>query len=275
MKNLTTRERKASNPFSLSLFFLTITTTLAVFFVPLAIYLPSFWQRQISFPIWKYAIVFLCAHFLACFVEFFFHRYFLHSCKFRFLKRFYTQHTLHHALTSVRAVSRDGEACIESKYPIVTEKQYEASFFPWFSLGAFLLLSLPLVILGQWMFLGWPIVLGSVAAVTWSLILYELVHSTEHLPYESFWASRVTSLRWGKFWRSLYSFHIHHHAHIGTNEAVGGFFGIPMADIVFGTHVSSSTPLVDGMSVKCAAIIAPRPIGIIRFLDHHFGFKKK
>jgi len=61
----------------------------------------------------------------------------LHKPAVPFLRRFYRQHTLHHALTRIaRKQTRDGRGLmfIENKYPILEPEQNEAAFFhftPW------------------------------------------------------------------------------------------------------------------------------------------------
>ncbi|MES1167238.1 MAG: hemolysin III family protein, partial [Pseudomonadota bacterium] len=139
---------KIEPKFSATLFITTIVLTLAALFGILALGLPAVWQAQLAAG-WKAVLVtFLAVHLLAAFVEFVFHRYVLHAPLVPFLSYFYKQHTLHHALTRVGyQKSKRGEQvpCLVENvavnlYPIMEEPQYEASYFPWYSLTVFALL---------------------------------------------------------------------------------------------------------------------------------------
>ncbi len=267
MSDPTTQSRKIEKPFSPIFFLLIIVLTLSVFAGILKITFPNVWAIQFGAHWYEIIFVFIIAHFLASFVEFFFHRYFLHAYPFAFLRRFYRQHTLHHSLTSVRLVTLSDKKVISSHYPILEEAQYEASYFPWFSLSIFIFISLPLMGLIQWIMPTTPILIGTILAITWSLILYEFIHAVEHLSYDNFWRSKINNRRWGRIWRLIYSFHIRHHAYIKCNEAVGGFFGIPLPDFIFGTYISSKTLLIDGTTANEKDFSTPMPCLLIRFLD--------
>ena len=146
--------------FSLPLFAFTILATLAGLFLLLRLIAPAIWEHQLIAPLWRYAAVFAAVSMLACFVEFFFHRYMLHMPVIPGMQRLYRQHTLHHALTRIaRKPMQDGRQVmfVENKFPIVEPEQGEGSFFPWYSLGTFAVLLTPLFGLLHWMLPGFPL----------------------------------------------------------------------------------------------------------------------
>src|SRR4051812_25965820 len=87
--------------FSLPLFVLTVLATIVGLLAALRLFAPSAWTAQFLAPMWKAGVVFLATSLLTCFIEFFFHRYVLHTPAIPFLRRLYRQHTLHHALTRI------------------------------------------------------------------------------------------------------------------------------------------------------------------------------
>jgi hemolysin III len=255
--------------FSLGLFLLTVALTVVLLGAILRLVAPETWQLQWQAPVWAFVVAFAAISLLNCFVEFFFHRYVLHRPAVPGLGRLYRQHTLHHALTRIaRKPSRDGRNLlfVENKFPIVEPEQGEGSFFPWFSLAVFAALLTPVFILLQWLAPAFPWFLGGTAALTSSLILYELLHAINHWPFEK-WAPLVDHPRWAWFWRPVYSFHLRHHAVIDCNESVSGFFGLPLADWLFRTCVIPPTIYADGEAWKAENFTAPRPSRLIRWLD--------
>jgi hemolysin III len=266
------RSSRTEPKFSPWLFLLTIATTLAGLCGLIAWTLPEWWQVQVSAPWWSLLGVFVVAHGIAAVVEFFFHRYLLHAPLVPFLSYFYKQHTLHHALTRVgyRRAGADGASLpllVENRYPIEEKKQHEASYFPWYALLVFTLIAGVLIVPVQWMLPQVPVVLGSVLAVAFSVTLYELLHAAEHLPV-SFWNRLLARRRSGRFWRKVYAFHLRHHADVRCNEAVSGFFGLPVADWVFGTYVDPETLYRHGSTADASQFASPRPrFGLIRWLD--------
>ena len=255
--------------FSLGLFILTIVITIAVGCAALRFLAPETWALQWQAPWWAFAVAFLAFSLLNCFFEFFFHRYVLHRPLIPGLGRLYRQHTLHHALTRIaRKPSRDGRGLlfVENKFPIVEPEQGEGSFFPWYSLATFVTIYSPLFVLLHALAPGFPWFLAGLAAMTSSLILYELLHAINHWPFER-WAPLIEHPRWGWFWRPVYSFHLRHHAVIDCNESVSGFFGLPVADWLFRTCVIPPTIYADGEEWTQKNFTAPRPRRLIRWLD--------
>src|SRR5438093_239303 len=87
--------------FSLPLFVLTVLATLAGLLAALRLFAPGIWAQQFLAPVWKGVLAFLVVSLVNCFMEYFFHRYVLHTPAIPFLRRLYRQHTLHHALTRI------------------------------------------------------------------------------------------------------------------------------------------------------------------------------
>lgn len=266
----TTPPRHAKHEeFSLPLFALTVVLTTAGLLALLRFATPGIWEAQLLAPWWKFASAFVAVSLLNCFFEFFFHRYILHLPAIPGLQRLYRQHTLHHALTRIaRKPTRDGRGVlfVENKFPIVEAEQGEGSFFPWYTLAAFALALAPAFAFLHWLLPTFPWFLGGLAALATSMTLYEVLHAINHWPFEK-WAPLIEHRTWGRFWRPVYSFHLRHHAVIDCNESVSGFFGLPVADWVFGTCLIPRTIYADGEEWKPENFVAPRPSGFIRWLD--------
>lgn len=255
--------------FSLPLFILTMLATLAGLLAALRLFVPSVWAAQFFAPVWATVVAFFIISLVNCFVEYFFHRYVLHTPAVPFLRRLYRQHTLHHALTRIaRKQGRDGRGIlfIENKFPIVEPEQNEAAFFPWYSLAVFAVVLSPLLALLQWLFPSFPWFLSGFAALAASLSLYEILHAINHWPFEK-WEPLIVHPRWGRFWRPAYAFHLRHHAVTDCNESISGFFGLPLADWAFGTCVIPQTVYAQGEEWTQDKFRSPNPRQFIRWLD--------
>ena len=255
--------------FSLPLFVLTVLTTLAGLMAALRLFTPGVWAAQFLAPVWKGVAAFLIISLANCFLEYFFHRYVLHTPAITFLRRLYRQHTLHHALTHIsRKQSRDGRGIlfIENKFPIIEPEQGEASFFPWYSLAIFALVLSPLLVLLHWLFPSFPWFVAGFAALAMSLTLYEILHAINHWPFEK-WEPLIIHPRWGGFWQPVYGFHLRHHAVTDCNESISGFFGLPLADWAFGTCVIPKTVYAQGEEWSPEKFSSPAPRGFILRLD--------
>jgi len=270
MPNPSVSRSHPEEKFSLPLFFLTLALTLAVFVTGLKFLAPAgVWRAQFAAAAWKGAAVFLALTLLNCFIEYFFHRYVLHKPAVPLLSRFYKQHTRHHNLTRiVRRRTPGGREVpfVENKFPIINAAQGEASFFPWYTLAVFAALLTPLLILLQWALPSFPCFFAGFAALAGSLTLYEVFHAIEHWSLEK-WGPLMENPRWGGFWRKVYSFHLRHHAVIDCNEAISGFFTLPVADWVFGTCVLPATLYEDGKECAAKQFKSPRPYWPIRMAD--------
>ena len=263
---------KAEPKFSVTLFAITNALTFAGLCGILAFLAPSVWRAQLAAPWWMLAIVILGAHCAAGVFEFFFHRYVLHAPLLPFLSRFYKQHTLHHALTRVgfQKAKRGQPAMpylVENHYPIEHEKQFEASYFPWYTLAIFVGLGCIAFAPAQWLLPQYPIFLGGFIGITFSLCLYEIIHAIEHWP-QTTWDRLVTEPTTGPFWRKAYAFHLRHHADIRCNEAISGIFGLPLPDLILGTYIDPETLYTHGRAAEPKEFVSPRPrFAFIRWLD--------
>lgn len=261
---------KVHKPFSPPLFVVNVIVSLAVLFGALALLAPGVWKTQWEAPWYSTLIVFLVAHFVNAGGEWVFHRYVLHAPLIPIFGIFWVKHTLHHRLTEVGlARGSPGKAgVVQNHYPITEPHQHESSFFTWYSCVAFgLVASIPLA-LAQALLPTAPIFLGGFLALGFSLLLYEFLHMTEHLSYEGFWKRKIEHPRFGKFWRAFYTFHLRHHADIKSNEAISGFFGLPIFDWIFGTYVKPRILYENGSEGVVSDYAPPRPrFGFIRWLD--------
>ena len=70
-------------------------------------------------------------------------------------------------------------------------------------------------------------------------------------------------------WVRVYGFHQAHHANYKCNLNVAGFFGIPLADLVFGTYKQPDRLLLDGAPATKATArrLMPQPRWPISWLD--------
>jgi hemolysin III len=258
----------ATEHFSLPLFLLTILATLGVIFLALRFLFPAAWTAQFEASWTKGAAVFALVSLLNAFVEYFFHRYILHTSALPWLSRFHRLHTLHHGLTRVvsRRFGSDEVLVIENRFPMEEPEQHEASFFPWYTLGAFALLLTPLLTLASWCFPSFPWFLSGYLALACSLTLYEVLHALNHWPLEK-WQPLLTQSRWSRIWRAVYGFHLRHHAVIDCNESISGFFGLPVADWLFNTCMIPKTVYAQGETWSADKFARPKPVALIRWLD--------
>ncbi len=256
--------------FSLPLFLFTVAASLAGLVVLLKLVAPdATWQAQVTGGAAGFAVAFLVIHLGTCFFEFFFHRYVLHKPVVPFLSRFYRQHTLHHSLTRIgKRYTTSGREVpfVENVYPVTTPEQGEASFFPWYTLAIFAVLLTPILIGLQALMPSIPWFFGGFAAIAFALSLYEIFHAIEHWSFER-WAPLIEHRTFGWFWRKVYSFHLRHHAVIDCNEAISGFFTLPVFDWVFGTFILPKSLYVTGTEWQANEFTSPRPVAFIRWCD--------
>jgi hemolysin III len=261
---------RVEEQFSLPLFLFTVAVSLAGLTALLWLLAPAaVWHVQVSTTVLRFAAVFLVISMFNCFVEYGFHRYVLHKPVASFLSRFYRQHTLHHSLTRIgrRRTSSGREVpYVENIYPVTEPEQGEASFFPWYTLAVFGAVLTPLLVVLHWFMPTLPWFLGGFCATAFSLTLYEVFHAIEHWSFER-WAPLIEHKQMGWFWRKVYSFHLRHHAVIDCNEAISGFFTLPVADWVFGTFLLPKSLYVDGSEWTEAEFVSPKPCALIRWID--------
>ncbi|MDC1205386.1 hypothetical protein N8083_00890 [Candidatus Pacebacteria bacterium] len=251
---------QASKKFSLLPFIYINSVTLFLSFAFIKILSPSIWQMQLSAS-WQLLLgTFACVHLFNAFIEYFFHRYALHVDIIPVFKHFYEQHTLHHDHTRVE---RDGIYAYNT-YPIIDPSQYEASFFPWYTLILFSVCFTPLFILIHLLAPSIPIFISGYTALFASVVLYELFHAAFHLPLSK-WDRLFAQKYIGSFWKIVYMFHLRHHANIRCNESVSGFFGLPIPDVLFKTYIQSNTLFPHKRLVDAKEFTAPqKPIFFIR-----------
>jgi hemolysin III len=208
-----------------------------------------------------------------CFGEYFFHRYLLHIDTVRFLGRLCASHRAHHKVTAIRFDDEKGE--VRSDYPIEdVTRDHHATFPPWALLPFFAAFT-PFFASIAFSFPGIPILISGYAAIAIAHFLYEVLHVIHHQPYESWWAPRLRG-RFSPFWHRLYGFHQAHHANYKCNINVAGFFGVPVADMVFGTYRRQRHLLIDGARATkgSARDLTPSPRWPIAWLDR-VAFKRR
>jgi hemolysin III len=251
------------------LFLTTVGLSLVGFLAALAFAFPETWQVQTRASPFAVAWVFVAVHLVNSPFEFLFHRWVLHAPLIPFLSIFYEKHTLHHALTRVavkRAVALGETPRIENWYPITKDIQHQVSFFPWYAFLVFGSLWTPVLAVVQWLLPETPVFLGGFIAIAWSLTLYEIIHMFEHVSLEK-WRPFLDHPRFGGFWRMVYGFHLRHHADTNSNETVSGFFGLPIADLAFGTFVNYGDLYRHGATAWPDWFKSPTPRFFIRWID--------
>ncbi len=270
MSQPATGRPRVEEHFSLPLFLFTVVASFACLGALLKLSAPdAIWQSQISASFWQFGAAFLAVTMFNCFMEWGFHRYVLHKPVIPFLSRFYKQHTLHHNLTRIARRRTPGGRevpFVENIYPITEPEQGEASFFPWYTLAVFTIALTPLLLIAQLLVPSLPWFFAGYSAVAGSVLLYELFHAVEHWSFER-WSPMIEHARFGWFWRKVYSFHLRHHAVIDCNEAISGFFTLPVADWVLGTFILPKTLYTDGTEWTPAEFTSPRPCALIRWCD--------
>jgi hemolysin III len=245
--------------FSIWRFVTLILLQCALLLIGMRFLAPDLWARQIAAGPVALILVFLAMQLFNCFFEWGFHRYVLHSVTTPWLRRFARGHRNHHALTNIQLRSDEAGPgrIVLNRYPIVDEEQFEDSAFPVYSLIAFWLLFTPMLVLVQRLLPHVPVYLGGYASIAWSMTAYEVFHSIEHLPY-GWWQRAVGDRHFGGLWRRIYGFHHFHHANIGSNEAISGFFGLPLADWAMRTYHQPQSLLLHGR-LATAKEFAVRP----------------
>lgn len=230
--------------------------------------LPGLWARQLAAGIPALTLTFLAAHLGLCFFEWVFHRYILHSITLPWLAWFARGHRSHHGLTPIKlqAAAPGSDRYVLNRYPIVEETQHEDSAFPWYSILGFWAFFTPLLLLVQWALPNAPVLVGSYTAIAFSMVLYEILHAIEHYPYE-WWKSATEHPRFGGFWSKFYGFHHMHHANISCNEAISGFFGLPIADWLFGTYHQPKELLLEGRVATARDFAVSPPPRWVQWLD--------
>jgi len=225
------------------------------------------WNQHVASGWGTIVLTCLVCNLALCFGEYFFHRYILHVETVRFLRSLCRGHLTHHKLTFIRF--DDPSGTVRSAYPITDAAHDEQSTFPPWALVPFFAFFTPFFAPIAFSFPRLPILIGGYTAIAIAHCLYELIHAAHHQSYESFWKPRLDHRRTGPFWTWLYGFHQAHHANYKCNLNVAGFFGIPLADLAFGTYRRSDPLLVDGAPATKASArrLIPDPRWPIAWLD--------
>ena len=262
--NVTVRRQR----FSIARFSVLVLLQLTLLFIALRLLFPKIWAKNVAAGPWAFILVFLGVHLFLSFFEWFFHRYVLHGVTMWWLQRFAQAHRHHHSLTPIRLrpVEQGSDRFVLNEYPITREEQYPDSDFPVYALAAFWALFTPLLVGLQLLWPRMPMLLGGYAAIAWGMTLYEVLHAIDHWPYE-WWQRATEHPRFGALWRRLYGFHLMHHANIGCNEAISGFFGMPVPDWCFGTYHQPKELLLEGRMATAKDFAVPRPLRIVQWVD--------
>lgn len=228
-----------------------------------------FWEQWASHPARKLA-AFAAVSLVNGFVEYFLHRYGLHSIPaaifrdgnilFRFVLRanakFTREHRHHHALTP------------EKHYAITAPDQHASSRFPFWTLPVlFGLYAFPLVPLQQ-IFPRDPCILMGYAAVTFSYAMYEIRHALHHRPYQGWWKAWVEAPGWrGALGKNMHVGHRLHHSDPKLNLNVWGVFGFPLVDWLFRTLDLAREVSEKGELLTVPGRARPKPVWFIDAMD--------
>ncbi|MSO83883.1 MAG: hypothetical protein EXQ53_11410 [Acidobacteria bacterium] len=265
--NFLSYESRARNPAAPLFFAAFIALQLVALFAFVRYFFRSTWDQHLSSGIWAIVLTCLTCNLVLCFGEYFFHRYLLHIETVRFLRALCTSHLAHHKLTSIRFDAAEHKVC--SAYPINdVEHDDQATFPPW-ALIPFFACFAPFFAPMAFSFPTLPILIGGYAAIAIAHFLYETIHVLHHQPYDAWWKRKLSSRTFGRMWRNVYGFHQAHHANYRCNLNVAGFFGIPLADVVFGTYKQPDELLLDGAPAtkESARRLTPQPRWPISWLD--------
>jgi hemolysin III len=254
--------------FSIARFSIFVTLQFAALLVAFRLLLPKLWESNVAAGVWAFILTFFAVHLFLAFFEWFFHRYILHGITMWWLQRFAHGHRHHHSLTPIRLrpVTEGSDRFVLNEYPITREEQYPDSAFPVYALAGFWLFFSPLLVVAQLLLPRLPILLAGYSAITWSMVLYEILHAIDHWPYE-WWKKATEHPRFGAFWRLLYGFHLMHHANIGCNEAIGGFFSLPVPDWCLGTFHHPKELLLEGRMATAKDFSVRTPPALVRWMD--------
>jgi hypothetical protein len=249
------------------LFALFIAAQLAALYAAIRYFFPWTWTQHLASGVWTIAVTCLVCNVVLCFGEYFFHRYLLHIETVRFLRSLCRSHLAHHKLTSIHF--DDATQAVRSHYPIDDVEHDDQSTFPPWALIPFFASFTPFFAPMAFSFPRVPILISGYAAIAIAHFLYEVLHVVHHQPYETWWKPKIESRRLGPLWQKLYGFHQAHHANYKCNLNVAGFFGIPLADLVFGTYRRPDPLLIDGAPATKASArrLTPEPRWPISWLD--------
>lgn len=271
--NFLSYEQRAGNVAAPFLFAGFIGLQLAAVYAFVRCFFRDTWDAHLASGAGSAILTCLVCNFVFCFGEYFFHRYVLHLETVRFLRELCRSHRAHHKLTSIQF--DEGTHTVRSMYPIDDVARDDQSTFPPWALIPFFAFFTPFFSVIAFSFPEVPILIAGYAAIGIAHFLYEVIHVIHHQPYE-WWKARLESRSFGALWRRVYGFHLAHHANYKCNLNVAGFFGIPVADILFGTYKQPEPLLIDGAiaTKEAARRLTPRPRWPIAWLDR-VSFKRR
>ena len=241
-----------------------------LFLIIYALGAPATLLGELQSPFRNMVYVFLLFHLVNCFVEFFFHRYMLHAkplavfSKSRnplrmlfFLNNYFcTAHRHHHQITP------------ERHYNITEKHQEEASHFPLYALPAFFGVAFILLLPVKFLFPHMPIILCGYAAICFSYSAYEIKHALHHETFGGRWKQFVEARGFlGILGKAMHVGHRIHHSNMLLYENVFGFFGLPIADWMFGTLDIRRNLTPEGALIPIPEHEKPTPIWLIKVLD--------
>jgi hypothetical protein len=271
--NFLSYENRARNPAAPLLFAGFIGLQLALLYAFVRYFFRETWNAHLASGAGAIVLTCLACNAALCFGEYFFHRYVLHLETVRFLRALCRSHRAHHKLTSIQF--DDAERTVRSTYPIDDIARDDQATFPPWALVPFFAFFTPFFAPMAFSFPWLPILIGGYAAIAIAHFLYEVIHVVHHQPYE-WWKPRLANRSAGMLWRKLYGFHLAHHANYKCNLNVAGFFGIPLADLMFGTYKQPDPLPVDGAiaTKELARRLTPQPRWPIAWLDR-VSFKRR
>jgi hypothetical protein len=265
--NFLAHENRARNPISSLSFAVFVGLQLAALLAFIRYFFRPVWDEHVAAGLPAILGTSVVCNLALCFGEYLFHRYLLHMETVRFLRSLCSSHLTHHKLTFVGFEAASNK--VRSAYPIHDAEQDDQSTFPPWALIPFFAFFTPFFAPMAFSFPEIPILISGYISIAVAYFLYETIHSAFHRPWETWWKPLVEDRVSGIVWRNIYGFHLAHHANYKCNLNVAGFFGIPLADIVFGTYKQPDPLLIDGASAGKAAArkLTPQPCWPISWLD--------
>jgi hypothetical protein len=271
--NFLTHEHTSTHRGAVLHFGLFVASQLALLLAAIRFLFRPTWDAHVAAGPAAIVVTVLACSVLLCFGEYLFHRYILHIETVRFLRSLCSSHLTHHKLTFIKFDEQSGQ--VNSAYPITDVEHDDQSTFPPWALIPFFAFFTPFFAPMAFSFPWLPILIGGYAAIAIAHCLYEVIHVVHHQPYE-WWKPRLANRSAGMLWRKLYGFHLAHHANYKCNLNVAGFFGIPLADLMFGTYKQPDPLPVDGAiaTKELARRLTPQPRWPIAWLDR-VSFKRR
>ena len=255
--NFLSFESRSTNSLSLPLFTIFIALHPLAAFAVIAYFFPETWAQQKSAGATNIILLMIGCNLVYCFGEYLFHRYLLHANTVSLLTKLSFSHLAHHKLTSIRFTDDK----VKSEYPIVDLEHDSYATFPPYALLAFMAFFTVFFAPMAFSFPRFPILISGYIAIAIAHYLYETIHVAHHTPYDPWWKRKIEGPMFGTMWRKLYGFHQAHHANYKCNMNIGGFYGLPLADLVLGTYEQPAVLLLDGAHATkaLAASLAAKP----------------